>query len=136
MSLFTITGREHDLPPKWDGRDVTWRGWASPSPTTADFHTPVEARACTECGAIDHLETNRGDVAALPGETETVTITKMTRSGREYGKDVEQPATIDRALMALRCQHCNHDIVLDLTTNESWDLDSTDYTAAGSTAEQ
>lgn len=131
-----ISGREHDLPPKWDGRDVTWRGWSSPSPTTADFHAPPEDRACTECGAIDHLETNLGTVAALPGDTETVEQIRRTRSGREYIRTVERPARTVATLMALRCQHCEHDDVVDMTTNTVWELNSTDYTAAGSTEGQ
>lgn len=131
MDLFSIAD-DHDLPPKWDGRPITWAGWQSPLPTTMDFHAPLEALACNECGTIDSPEVNRGRVAAWPGETTIVDVVARTRSGREYIRKTEQQAQQKTTLVALRCPHCENDTVLDMTTNELWDLTSADYTDTGS----
>lgn len=132
MDLFTAAGHDHDLPPKWDGRKVTWGQWQSTSPTTVDFHLPANERSCTECGSLADPDTNRGKVAAHWDETEVVEEVRRTKSGREYVRDVERPARQKTTLVALRCPDCDHDQVLDMTTSEAWDLDSSDYTDTGS----
>ena len=38
----------HDLPPKWDGRTVTWQGWQS-EPTF--ICPPPKPTPCRSCGS-------------------------------------------------------------------------------------
>lgn len=97
-----------------------------------DFHKPTNECACTECGSLADPDTNRGKVVAHWGETEAVEEVRCTKSGREYVRDVERPARQRAALVALRCPDCDHDQVLDMTTDEAWDFDSCDYTDSGS----
>ena len=96
-----------DLPVSWDGEPVTWSAWDR-GRTTLALHLPVEQLACDQCGALDERDTCAG--------------TRTT----------EVPAHSSRDLHAFRCRHCGHDTVLDLRTNECWDLDPEDYTPDGS----
>lgn len=99
--------REHDLPVTWDGHPVTWRGWTSAS-TTLQYHLPLEDLACRRCGSLNERQVNTGVVA------------------HHGAREVER-------LAAFRCPDCHHDQVLELDTDRLWDLDETDYGAAGST---
>ena len=122
----------NDLPPSWDGAPVEWSAWTS-NRTTLSFHAPAEALACDQCGAVDEPLICWGK---RPPETPTFasTRTKMTKSGRKYevAHEVKAWAVLD--LIAHRCRHCGKDEVRDLRTDERWDLEESDYGAAGSYA--
>lgn len=118
---------ERDLPPKWDGVPVTW---GEPHAVGATFicPPPKEPEACTECGqlAVDGADTYLGRV---PGEPVQPFWTR-----NRYGQPVKKPGwdVLEPALLATRCLGCGHDQVVDLRTNEVWDLDDTDYGEEGS----
>ena len=98
---------QNDLPPKWDGAPVTWRGW-QPIETTLDWHLPLDQTACDKCGG-------------LGGGS-------LMNSGLRQTPDGPR-----RNLSAARCPHCGHDSVWDMATNEHWDLEPDDYGSEGST---
>ncbi|AYN57678.1 hypothetical protein PBI_KEPLER_30 [Arthrobacter phage Kepler] len=99
-----------DLPRKWDGVELEWHGWQDQR-TTLAYHLPVDQLACQQCGAVDEPLTNRGrrqfrhGVLAISGSS---------------------------SLHASRCRHCSHDVVTDMDTEESWDLEPEDYGPDGS----
>lgn len=115
MSDLLVQLREHDLPPKWDGRPVTWRGWRD-LPTDGVFicfrGKEPEPDHCKACGSVATSRVNRGTTAMRLG-----------------GKD-----RIIDVLSAYRCPDCHHDVVNVEDTGEWWDLDHTDYGPEGSAA--
>lgn len=98
----------HDLPPRWDGLDVTWSGWRA---TTAHICPPLR-EACTSCGCLEWPTVNIGHINL-----------GLNRRGRQTF----------RVLTAFRCVECGADHVLD-DKGVMWDLDLTDYGDAGSVA--
>lgn len=134
--LFAIT-RTHDLPPRWDGRRVEWEGWRDQHDVFVCGPAARRVDLCQRCSSQKRPVTNIGVVHPLPGETFPVesTITKRTRSGREYTKTlppVNKPAWPLVQLHVFRCQDCRHDTVWDTSADEWWDLDPTDYDDTGS----
>lgn len=129
----TLVGlpRMHDLPPRWDGRAVTWGPWQHVRSSLA-FHVPIHEQACTACGLIDEPLTAGGTVHPMPGETVTSTEVRRLPSGRMYRRDKAVPAHSLLALCAFRCPGCGADRVHDKRTGETWDLDPSDYGDAGS----
>lgn len=105
--LSIISGLGNDLPPKWDGQPVTWHGW-NYEPTTLEYHLPVDQRACDQCGTVAYQPINAG-----------------SRLCPDHGHQI-------RDLFAFRCLHCKFDYVFDMRTNQSWDLDPSDYSDGGS----
>lgn len=123
----------YDLPPSWDGVPVEWDEW-SEGRTTIILHAPADALACHQCGSVDEPKISFG---SRPPEHPTFmsTRTKTTKkSGRKYTVPHEVEAWAVRDLIASRCRHCLADVVTDLRTDETWDLEDSDYTAEGSTA--
>lgn len=113
MSDLLVLAREHDLPPKWNGIDLTWDGWRE----LPDVRVFVCFRGkqpppdhCGKCGSIERSIVNRGAGTVFLG-----------------GKDRHAVS-----LMVFRCPDCHHDLVSDETTGEWWDLDHTDYGPEGS----
>lgn len=103
---------KHDLPPKWDGITIEWRGWEGPQWTSAQFHQSWQEDRCQFCGGDKQASMNLG-----------------------YACDPPTPAGIKRKAMrwwAFRCPDCRGDVVHDLATDEWWTLDSTDYDDQGS----
>lgn len=122
---------EHDLPPLWDGRRVTWRGWTVPM-STVRWHMAPEA--CTRCGSTEPSSMNPGTVEPLPGEQVDMAVERRTkRSGVVYLTSRRVAAWAVQRLMAFRCATCHHDTVWDMQ-GEWWDLDESDYGEAGSVA--
>lgn len=133
--LFTAT-REHDLPPRWDGRTVTWEPWRAP----ADMFVCPPARGrgrdrCTRCGSTAAQALTAGIVHPLPGDTvATDRVRRTSRTGREYvSGTMAVPAWPVIRLHAFRCPHCLHDTVWDCEQDQWWDLDPGDYGPDGST---
>lgn len=112
--------RQHDLPPLWDGRQVTWSRWMEADPGSLVFHTPSDTFACTGCGWIR--------------------TTQLHSIGRIHPEPVEKWIVDGSAhtawpvaqLAAVRCPGCELDQVTDMDTGETWDIDPSDYTATGS----
>ena len=96
-----------DLPISWDGEPVIWSEWDK-GRTTLTLHLPVDQVACDQCGALDDRDTSTG--------------TRVTGWAKRPSRD----------LHASRCRHCGHDTVLDLRTDECWDLEPEDYMPDGS----
>lgn len=110
-----ILAREHDLPPKWDGVEVEWRGWEPPLQPTFRPHVPP--CCCEQCGSDKHPALNQGLMAARPGGA------RLLR------------------LVAFRCADCGVDVIRETSRRqrfgdspEWWVLDESDYGAEGSTS--
>lgn len=114
MRDLLVLAREFDLPPKWNGIDLEWRGWRE----LPDVNVFVCFRRgkepppdhCSKCGSVERSHVNRG--------TGTVRLGGKDRTAVE--------------LTVFRCPDCEHDAVCDETTGEWWDLDHTDYGPEGS----
>lgn len=141
--LEVIRGREHELPPKWDGRKVTWREPTAGRATMVCYRgrggcKPGGDFVCTGCGAVDEpFDVYVGVVDSEPGATLTVPQERRLTSGRTYSRDVVVPAYPLVELILERCLACGHDQVLELDTDTgqikaTWDLDETDYGDDGS----
>lgn len=110
----------HDLPPRWDGRTVEWRGWTNTPPVMCPRVSYREP--CVKCGSTSQPIINRGAVWTTPGETASISRARL-----------EQGRHLAGNLHAFRCPNCRHDTVLDsLTDGNWWDLDEADYTDEGS----
>ena len=112
----------NDLPPRWDGRAVVWRGWER-APVVL-CHLPDDS-CCHACGSDKNRSMNFGLLADDDGMTAREVRTNDTacRAGR----------LVRRAwirLVAHRCPDCGHDQVDD--GEDLWDLDPGDYTDNGS----
>lgn len=123
-NLFTAS-REHDLPPKWDGRAVRWAPWTD-QPLMHICPPPKGRDVCPACGSTARRVVARGLVAHRRGTT------------------IDQFDSYERAhkvgliafwrLFAHRCPDCRHDQVWDIDRDEWWDLDDLDdYGPEGST---
>lgn len=98
-----------DLPAKWDGTPVRWREWRDVW-SSADIHWPREACSC-------------GSTARPLRAGGTV----LTPSA-EHGRAPSWPLW----LHAQRCPDCQHDVIYDARTGETWDLGPEDYGRDGS----
>lgn len=133
MSDLLIVAREHDLPPRWDGRAVLWEGWDE-QPMVFICPPPDVPGCCLECGSVERCIINSG----LRAVDETITreqifqATCVTGEMRRAGGPPRLGSIAVRELHVSRCPDCHHDIVFDLATSETWDLDATDYGNAGS----
>lgn len=101
-----VVTRAHDLPPLWDGEPVEWREWRDEPVmficTRGRRKQPDPPKRCARAAGTAR-ETTQGLIGGLV------------------------------RLHVVRCCHdCCQDTVLDLETNEVWDLDDTDYGDAGS----
>lgn len=105
--------RRFDLPPKWDGRDVEWEPWAVLQ-TTFRFHARLSELVCRKCGSLAPQASCRGVIDQAEGDSVVVPLARW------------------RILYASRCTDCAHDTVYDMTSDELWDLDDTDYGPDGS----
>lgn len=99
-------GVVHQLPPKWDGRDVNWTGWVSIT-TTAAVH--VRRECCQQCGSLVEPVINIGKLRSPDDQTKWAS-----------------------PLAAFRCPDCRNDTVWDRETDEWWTLDESDYGDEGS----
>lgn len=101
------------LPDMWDWEPVKWSPWRDDliNGSSFQFHAPLEALACNQCGVLgkQHVCFGKRPIRRDLGETYPI-----------------------RSLFAFRCADCGHDTVIDQRTEESWDLDDTDYGIAGS----
>lgn len=124
--------REHDLPPRWDGRLVTWSGWTPQPPAFICPPPPLGDTCCPACGSIAPRSQNRGLVAHSPRTTREQ-LDDDAENRRRLGSLSHKRKRLDTLrLYAFRCPDCRHDQVLDLETDEFWDLDHTDYGDEGS----
>jgi hypothetical protein len=120
------SGDLHDLPPRWDGLSVVWRGWDE-----FDMRS-CPPRGCDSCGHFGAL-VNLGLVGDEPQmshedvehDDRAVRLAFSMRSRRERKSWLR--------LTAFRCTGCGLDVVVDDERNV-WDLDESDYGEAGSEA--
>lgn len=103
----------HDLPVLWDGVPVTWGAWHSGA-SSFEFHAPLAEIACRRCGLLESRQIAVGTVHHHP-----------EHAGGRIASEL--------ALFAFRCPGCLHDEVWDRRTDETWDLDPSDYGPTGST---
>lgn len=117
--LFTHA-REHDLPPRWDGYPVEWTEW-SDAPNVFVCSPPKGWGVCAECGSTSRRLRSSG-TRVIPFDDNVIRI----------AKGMLHPRETRAALTAYRCPDCLHDVVVDLWTDQVWDLDVTDYGDDGS----
>lgn len=126
-----IHSRPHDLPPRWDGRRVTWGPWTL-TQSTMMHHAKAEDLVCGHCGAIDWEPTAFGTIHLNPDETRIERKVLTTKSGGHYLADRPTTDPWVWALLVSRCTHCATDRVLDRRDGTTWVLDPDDYTDQGS----
>lgn len=115
-----LWAREHDLPPRWDGLIAEWGDWDD---TGRVFICPPPRKAprCGRCGSVRPALICVGRLWTDPAAGPAAIGRARMRGGRHLVGSVS----------ALRCPDCGHDTVTD-PSGQEWDLDETDYTAAGS----
>lgn len=122
-----------DLPPKWDGRSVQWRGWTQ---STAFLCHRGRRKArkdiCSECGSTARPEVNLGVLHPAEGAMISIDVPQRAPSGRTYFKPVLKPAWPIVDLVAFRCPGCTTDSVWQMSTDHYWVLDPDDYSPEGS----
>src|SRR5688500_16423942 len=117
-----------DLPLKWDGRRVVWRGWNnSPAFVCRRGRGKPQPELCQECKSDTQPMVNLGVLDPVPGATFVVPTPKRTKSGTSYFKDVTRAAWPIVDLVAFRCTNCHLDSVWQMSTDEFWTLDPGDY---------
>lgn len=137
-------GPGHDLPPRWDGHPVWWRGWRDRGATFICGHQVDVCEHCgrgdvpaeCECGSHNPPMLNQGMV----GESADMTPQDVERNdeairlARSAGVIRNAPQRIGwLQLTAFRCPDCGADRVVD-GDGVLWDLDETDYGDDGSVA--
>lgn len=131
--------REHDLPPRWDGRAVWWEGWR---PEPAQFFlcgrgaASLRVHVCEACGSQASPSMNRGHVARVPATTverwtERCEAWARLPVGSRHLLPKHPSGVIE--LHAFRCPDCRTDTVWDQPDDTWWVLDHTDYGPDGST---
>lgn len=127
--LLTLA-REHDLPPKWNGRAVLWEGWRAQPPV---FLCPPPKLICCEgCASLADPLANRGLVAVWQSFThDDLRAEEANRERLGSLAHKRKPRALWR-LRAYRCPDCKLDTVWDTFTDEWWTLDHTDYGPDGS----
>lgn len=96
----------HDLPPLWEGRPVMWHGWGAGPPVLI---CPPPARECCQfCGSLEPSVSNRGSREVIVGSRRFMP-----------------------SLIAHRCPDCRRDLVHDMGTDETWELEPSDYDDGG-----
>lgn len=132
MTDLLTLAREHDLPPRWDGRIVTWTDWVPQLPA---FVCPPPALAdtcCQRCGSLAASVTCKGLVALSPRTTQEDLEYEEENRRRLKSLAGKRPHLALFRLYAFRCPDCKHDQVWDTDTNDFWDLDPSDYGDDGS----
>ena len=123
--------REHDLPPRWDGRPVTWSGWDTGP--TGFICPPPKNECCHACGSHAPTVFNHGYVAISHLITdEEITAAQAARDLLPPGLRHKIDSLVRLELTAYRCPDCNTDLVEDQVTGLWWELDHTDYGPDGS----
>lgn len=140
MSDLLTVAREHDLPPKWDGRCVVWLGWEYAPVTTAYLHQRGRD-VCPSCGMPTYergfpcWSTNWGMLADSPRLTpDDYANEEAARDRLPWRAKGKMPRHWWRSLCAFRCHDCQIDSVWDTEADEMWTLDHTDYGDDGSVA--
>lgn len=109
----TAAATHRPLPALWDGPPVEWRLWEPYVPVfmcDRSRRTVPPPEVCPGCGALWHPASSTGLIK----------------------RPWERRPMAD--LIAWRCPECGHDQVYDRHTDQSWDLDDTDYGPEGSIA--
>lgn len=137
MSDLLTLAREHDLPPRWDGRAVWWAGWELQIDAFVCGRGVPRVSVCEACGSQAKPSTNRGHVArsaitSLERWVERCEAWRRLPMGSRHMLP-KQPAGVIE-LFAFRCPDCRTDVVWDEQRDEWWTLDHTDYGDDGSVA--
>jgi hypothetical protein len=125
MTDMSAKAREHDLPPRWNGRIVLWGPWEMP-PAAVFICGPVgrDRYCCPYCGST----AERPRACGLLAHKRSTTIEQI----ESYVKIKKGGMVAYRSLFAFRCTDCRRDQVWDRRESEWWDLDATDYGDDGS----
>ncbi len=123
------------LPQRWDGDHYLWDPWQQGVPSSLDIHMAADndPNRCDACGteALPHWAFGTRQPSA--GEVvEVHRLRRTRRTRREYLITDYERARPTRTLYATRCAWCGHTEVYDLTSDEHWILDDTDYGPEGS----
>lgn len=102
-----------DLPRRWDGREIRWGAWEKRIRTSLDFTFSSD---CEGCGSATSLWQATG--------------WWMLHHRLALGNEWERRGM--RNFHATRCGWCGHTTVFTMRDEQSWELDETDYGAAGS----
>ena len=138
MSDLLTLAREHDLPPKWDGRAVWWAGWELQIEAfICGPRKTAHRHVCEACGSQATPSVNRGHVARSAITTydrwvERCEAWRRLPSGERHRLPKHPAGVIE--LYVERCPDCRTDVVWDQPNDEWWVLDHTDYGDDGSVA--
>lgn len=143
MSDLLTELREHDLPPKWDGLAVLWRGWEYDTSHQVFICPPPPPSMCEGCGEREKYRgfstrsVNKGLVAVSSILThddlryEEENRERLGFAGRVVASRTRKPRALWR-LYVWRCGTCKLDTVWDTDADEWFTLDHTDYGDDGS----
>lgn len=106
----------HDLPPRWDGHPIDWDGRWQPRAAPLHAHLRQET-GCEQCGSDAPELHQRGRYNSYG--------LRLAHSPLPRRPKVTE-------LLAARCPDCQHTTVIDLMTQDVWELAPSDYTDAGS----
>lgn len=139
MNDLLTLARENDLPPRWDGRAVAWEAWKYAPAGVFICPPPSRADVCEGCGERTYEQgfpcwsTSRGLRAdSLRLDHDDFRREEEARARLPIIAKGKMPRHWWLELIAHRCHHCNLDTVWDMTSDEWWTLDHTDYGNEGS----
>lgn len=119
-------GREFDLPPKWDGRDVAWGAWEVGSDSVGGMGEP-----CSRCDSFDLALHATGYGTDDDSDYRHVTVPSLSSDGRGSTR-VRERVRPPLILHVTRCPSCGRDEVHDPLAGVC-ELDDGDYGPQGST---
>ncbi|ROR91747.1 hypothetical protein [Nocardioides aurantiacus] len=130
--------RTHDLPPKWDGRAVSWTAWEY-ARSGVFICPPPRNEVCEGCRkpttekGFPLWSICKGLRADSPHLTlDDFAAEEAARARLPWLVRGKMPRHWWIELYASRCHLCDLDTVTDMTSGEVWTLDHTDYGDEGS----
>lgn len=132
QNLVAVPNSElHDLPPRWDGLAVLWRGWEpGPAPLCTGRRGGLTRDCCESCGSVELPSLNVGTVADDPDMTAEDIERDIASGELALRLRARRARRSTIRLTAFRCTECGADVVLDGET--WWTLDASDYGDEGS----
>lgn len=129
LSAVVDVGTRHDLPPRWDGHPVVWRGWETLNAFICGGRAGSEC--CPGCGSRAASAINLG----LVGDDPDMTVGDVEHDDHAVAMASKLGHRRRRRswfrLTAFRCPDCRLDLVVD-GDDQCWTLDASDYGDEGS----